>query len=335
MRDEEANVADAVASLDLQPELVEIIVVDDQSTDVTPAILAELAQRIPRLKIMRTDSLPAGWTGKNHAVAEGANAASPASRWLLFTDADTRHMPGSLAVALCTAEEKRAALVSFSPAQEMGTFWERALIPVVYCKLARRFQYDRINDAHLPDAAANGQYMLIRRDAYDAVGGQAAVRGCILEDLELARRIKSAGYPICFAPGQGIARTRMYCSFGAMWEGWTKNLYLLFGARGMRTLIPELLALALMFWGLAPVVKSFTRGRIGLSAICLAALIVAGVHARQAVLLRRNGYSLHLIKYYVPGLLLYDAALVVSWWRNTYGAVQWKGRVYPAGIGRE
>ncbi len=212
-RDEEANIADAVASLAAQPELAEIIVVDDQSADATPEILAALAAHLPRLRVARTGNLPGGWVGKNYAAAMGARAASLANRWLLFTDADTRHMPGSLSTALQMADQHRAALVSFSPEQQMDTFWERALMPIVFCRLERRFSFDRVNDPDLPDAAANGQYLLIRRDAYDAVGGHAAVRGLALEDLALARLVKSAGYRIWFGPGQGIARTRMYSLF--------------------------------------------------------------------------------------------------------------------------
>lgn len=340
VRDEEANVAEAIASLALQPELAEIIVVDDQSTDTTPAILEQCAkqyaQRTPRLKIVRTDLLPTGWVGKNHAVATGVVAASASSRWPLFTDADTRHTPGSLAAALRAAEEHDAALVSFSPEQELGTFWERALIPVVYCRLARRFPFKRVNNPKLPDAAANGQYLLICRDAYDAAGGHAAVRGRILEDVELARRVKSTGYQLWFAQGQGIARTRMYRSFDAMWEGWTKNLYLLFDTGARFSVSREFLASELMLLGIVLLARAAIDALTfyAVSAVLIGALgviILRVLHVRQTVALRRNGFPLHLIRYYLPGVLMYGAALAVSWWRNNHGVVTWKGRTYPAG----
>ena len=168
-RNEEASIARAVESVAAQPEVGEIIAVDDQSTDRTGAILADLATRIPKLKVVRTTDLPAGWVGKNHAVWMGAAAAQ--GDWLLFTDADTFHLPGSARQALADASAHNAALVSYSPEQEMESFWERAVIPLVYWRLSQRYSFERVNDPKLPDAAANGQYLMIRRDAYLAAGG--------------------------------------------------------------------------------------------------------------------------------------------------------------------
>ncbi len=228
-RNEEASIARAVESVAAQAEVGEVIVVNDQSTDRTGAILAELALRIPKLKILSTDELPAGWTGKNYAVSIGAAAAS--GDWLLFTDADTYHLPGAARRALADAAGHDAALVSYSPEQEMESFGERALIPFVYCRLSAHYSFARVNDPARPDAAANGQFLMLRRDAYEAIGGHASVAGQILEDVALARRVKQAGYTIYFTAPIGVVRTRMYRSFGAMWQGWTKNLYPLVGGK--------------------------------------------------------------------------------------------------------
>ena len=128
-----------------------------------------------------------------------------------------------------------AGLVSYSPEQETRTWWERALIPFVYTRLAQKFSYDAVNDPDSPAAAASGQYLLIRREDYERIGGHAAVAGEVLEDVALARLAKQAGIRLHFASGHGIMRVRMYRTFGAMWQGWTKNLYPLMGgyfARG-------------------------------------------------------------------------------------------------------
>src|SRR5580700_7596055 len=237
-RNEEASIARAVESVAAQPEIGEVIVVDDQSTDGTGAILAELASRIPKLKILNTgDVLPPGWAGKNYAFSIGAAAAAARGDWLLFTDADTYHLHGSTRRALCDAAEHDAVLVSYSPEQEMGSFWERALIPFVYCRLANKFSFARVNDPARPDAAANGQFLLLLREVYEKLGGHTAIAGQILEDVALARRVKGAGYGIYFTAPIGTVRTRMYRSFGAMWQGWTKNLYPLMGGKPTSVLV--------------------------------------------------------------------------------------------------
>jgi glycosyltransferase involved in cell wall biosynthesis len=329
-RNEEASIARAVESVAGQLEIDEVIVVNDQSTDRTGEILAQLAARIPKLRVLSTHELPRGWVGKNYAASFGAAAAT--GDRLLFTDADTLHLPGATRRALADAVDHDAVLVSYSPEQELDTFWERALIPFVYCRLAARFSFARVNDPRRPDAAANGQFLLVLRDAYESVGGHAAVRSEIVEDVALARLVKREGYRIYFTAPIGIVRTRMYASFAAMWQGWTKNLYPLMGGRPRSTLLEleafplsETLALALV-WAVL-----FPTERVSpwfLPALFLCAL--AGAHLRYAVALYRNLFPVSLVQYYVPGACLYAAVLAASWWKNTRGAVVWKGREYPA-----
>jgi glycosyltransferase involved in cell wall biosynthesis len=325
-RNEEASIARCVESVVAQPDVDEVVLVNDQSTDRTGEILAELAARIPKLRVLETGQLPSGWTGKNYALSIGAAAAK--GDWLLFTDADTFHLPGSTAHALRDAQEHDAALVSYSPEQEMETFWERALIPRVYWMLSWRYPFAKVNDPALPDAAANGQFLLIRRDAYSAIGGHAAVAGQVLEDVTLARRAKTAGYKLYFASGRGIVQTRMYRSFDAMWAGWTKNLYPLIGGSSGKLLAQFVdlfaLAIVLLCWS-DSVVTTLDWIAIGSCAMLILARFVEYV-----AFLRRNRLPVSLIQYYVPGTCLFWAALVASWWKTKHGAVTWKGRAYPA-----
>ena len=331
-RNEEASIARAVESVAAQPEIAEIIVVDDQSTDCTAAILTELAARIPKLKILHTRELPPGWVGKNHAITLAADVAQ--GDWLLFTDADTCHMPGSTRRALADAVDHNAVLVSYSPEQELGSFWERVLIPFVYCRLSAKFSFARVNDPKLPDAAANGQFLMILRDVYQKVGGHAAIASEVLEDVALARRVKQAGYRIYFTAPIGIIRTRMYRSFRALWEGWTKNLYPLMGGTTRQVLAElaevfpavEIILLALL-WAL--LLRTYTP-QLWLPATLLL-LAISRRCVRFAEQLYRNLYPPSYIKYYVPGVCLYSAALIASWWKNTRGSVQWKGRRYQSG----
>jgi glycosyltransferase involved in cell wall biosynthesis len=324
-RNEEMNIARAVESLDGQAEVREIIVVNDQSSDRTGEILADFGERISKLRVIEVTALPAGWVGKNFAAATGARAAI--GDWLLFVDADTELLPGAAYRALADAEEHAASLVSYSPEQVMETLAEEILIPFVYTRLAERFSYERVNDPGSQEAAANGQFLLIRRDAYDGIGGHEAVRARVLEDVALARLVKASGRNIFFGPGQGIVRTRMYRTFAAMWQGWTKNLYELMGgtlgafAREIVETFPWL-EIALLICGL------IETGRSRWILIAAAAIILLGSHFRYAHALRRNRYPLSLIQFYMPASLLYAAVLTASYWKQVRGAVAWKGRRY-------
>ncbi|MGH9861295.1 MAG: glycosyltransferase [Candidatus Acidiferrales bacterium] len=319
-RNEEANIARCVESLAAQAEIAEIIVVNDESSDGTAALLAELIERIPRLTVLETGGVPDGWLGKNHAVWLGAQQAT--GEWLLFTDADTTHHAGAGSQALKDAQRAGAELVSYSPEQQTETWWERALVPFVFCRLAQLFPYHAVSDPESRAAAANGQYLMIRRGAYENLGTHAAVKNEVVEDLALARLAKSRGIRIHFARGQGIVSARMYRSFGAMWEGWAKGLYdLTGGTRG--ALVRELMAA--FPW--APVIL-LALGRLHIVFPLLGALMLALRHAAYAIELRRNHSPASGIVYYMPGVLLYCAALVESARRHARGRVMWKGREY-------
>lgn len=334
-RNEEANVARVVRSVASQGAVREVLVVDDGSSDRTEEILQELRSEIPALRVIRLDSLPEGWTGKSHALAQGARSST--AEWLLFTDADTEHRPGSLKTLLARAESERADLLSVSPGQRVVTWWEKSVIPLVYVHLARHYRFEEVSDPESPAAAANGQYLLIRREAYERAGGHEALRAEILEDVELARRIKAAGGRLIFLPGAEWVETRMYQSFRQMWRGWTKNLYLLFGGKTGRIL------------GTIAEVKFLDLGvPVAFFALCLlmglgygsAPLALAAVSVFLAALWRqwsysaalgRLGFDPRLANYLVPGACLLSLLLLNSLLAHRWrGSVRWKGRKYPA-----
>src|SRR6202453_4630461 len=194
-RDEEASLAACLESLVAQGGVAfEIIVVDDHSTDRTREIAASFSGC--GIRAIEAGTLPPGWTGKNNAVTTGARIAR--GEWLLFTDADTIHLPGSLARALNEAQLHRASMLSYSPEQIVKGFWEKAVMPVIFAELAITFRPSQVSNPNSSAAAANGQYILITREAYDAVGGHAAIAGSLLEDVALARRVKRSGRKIFF-----------------------------------------------------------------------------------------------------------------------------------------
>ncbi len=222
-RNEEASLGACLASLTAQTGVAfEIIVVDDGSADRT----REIAQTFARLRVISPEPLRANWTGKNNALVAGAKEAH--AKWLLFTDADTVHQLGSLARALEEAKNEPADLLSYSPRQVVVTFSERAVMPVIFAELAAQYPPHRVREKNSGMAAANGQYILVRRAAYDAVGGHVAVATEILEDVALARLFRNAGLRIFFRYGGDAVRTRMYRNWQQLREGWTRNLALLF-----------------------------------------------------------------------------------------------------------
>ena len=323
-RNEEAVIAACVESLARQPEIAEILVVNDESSDRTADIVRALAMKIPHLKLIEIRGVPTGWVGKNYAVSVGASHAK--GDWLLFTDADAEHQPGAARRALELASETGAVLISFSPEQLTQRWYEKALIPFVYCRLAKYFSFDAVNDPASDVAAANGQFLLIRRDAYDAIGGHAGVAGEVLEDLALARRVKSSGYRLWFGSGAGIVRVRMYRSFAAMWQGWKKNLYLLVGGK------PN--AVFREMYDVFPWIPFFLI-LVGLKIPIVAFLGVLLLIFRQISYgsdLRRNHFAFSLILYYVPAVLLYAGVLWASYRGYAKGKVEWKGREVPVSL---
>jgi glycosyltransferase involved in cell wall biosynthesis len=283
----------------------------------------------PVVHLISAPPLPANWTGKNNAMAAGTKIAK--GKWLLFTDADTVHTPGSLARAVTEAEEHGADLLSYSPEQEVRTLWEKAVMPVIFAELAATYPPQAVNDPASPIAAANGQYLMISREAYDAVGGHAAVADNLLEDVAMARLIKSSGRKIFFRYGPDAVRTRMYRSWAQMKEGWTKNLALLFPR-------PRALAVLRMAEFLLIAGNLFTAIWAKLSALpnlalqtALLTIILSGWFAMR---IRKAHFSAGSSLSAIFGLPIFSYLLRRSASFHRRDAVIWKGRSY-GGIGTD
>jgi glycosyltransferase involved in cell wall biosynthesis len=319
-RDEEAVIVACVESLAKQSEITEIVVVNDQSSDKTAAIVRDLATRIAKLRLLEAQEPPPGWVGKNNALTFGARSAT--SEWLLFTDADVELEDGATTRALQVALENHAALVSFSPQQITEKWYEKALIPFVYCRLARRFAYAAVNDPKSAAAAANGQFLLIRREVYESVGGHARFASDVLEDVALATAVKATGHRLWFGPGKGIVRARMYRSFGTMWEGWTKNLYRLMGGTPWKVFREGESAFP---WIPLVVILLGVKFPIAMFAGVLLLVLRQMNYGSELV---RNQYPFAFIIYYIPAAFLYAGVLAASYRSHMRGKVQWKGREY-------
>lgn len=333
-RNEEASLPACLASLVEQSEVGfalgmewEIIVVNDDSTDRTREIAAGVAAGHPGITVLDAPPLDlssrGGFTGKNAACWAAAQIAR--GHHLLFTDADTVHERRDLSHALFEAEKHKAVLLSYSPRQIVNGFWQHAVMPLVFSELASVYPPKEVNDPQRRLAAANGQFLMVERDAYFSVGGHRAVGTKVLEDVALAHNIKRGPRVIRFRYAPEALSTRMYRTTAEMVEGWTKNLALLF---------PRPLYLAcwrvldiLLFFGLPalalgiPWLAGWQRGVI----LILWVRTLWRFYARVA----RSNFPASDIAISILGVPLFVYLLMRSFiYHRVKKSVVWKGRSY-------
>jgi GT2 family glycosyltransferase len=247
--------------------------------------------------------------------------------WFLFTDADTVHLPGSLARSLDEAKRHGAALLSYSPQQIVVSVWEKAVMPVIFAELASRYSPSQVSDPNSAVAAANGQYILITREAYDAVGGHAAIASTLLEDVALARAVKQSGRKILFRYGGDAVRTRMYRTFAQLREGWTKNLALLFPSPVFLALW-RLLEFAVVAASLALLTIAILEKNVFYAALCVIPPAITLMRISRA----HFSWDANFLGLF--GLPLFSYLLLRSKTAHDNGSVAWKGRSYtPPGYG--
>ena len=333
-KDEEETIADCLATVQAQsyPNL-EILVVDDRSTDRTPEIARSIARVDPRVRLVSIEDLPPGWTGKTHALHVAAGQAR--GEWFWFVDADTRHEPDSLAIVLEYARSHDAALASLLPEMRCESFWESVAQPLLGIVLIQSYPLFWANDPEKKLAFANGQYILIRRDAYVLAGGHEGVRDKFVEDIYLARAVKGAGLSARTAIAHGIGSTRMYTSLPQFVRGWSRILYDALGRNPWR----------LLAQGLDPLFFSQTAHVALIAALVMLALgrpsgpfppwllALSIAHHLLAYTCLRRLYVLsvprtkHVAWYPLAGLVL-DVILFRAIRMCLTGNVTWRGTAY-------
>lgn len=305
----------------------ELVVVDDHSTDRT----AEIARGFAGVTVLEAPKLDKGWTGKANAVWAAARKAR--GKWLLFTDADTVHEPGDLHRAMHEAERHKAGMLSYSPKQEVTGLLQRALMPLVFCELALAYPPAKVSDPNQRVAAANGQFLLVEREAYRRIGGHEAVRDRVLEDVELAFLAKRRKVGLWFRYADDAVRTRMYRTTGAMIEGWTKNLALLFN-NALALALWRALDFVLLF-GLPVLAVELWSGRFAprslqwLSAGWVLLLLWARNLFRFYGRVAKSNFGFVNCALTPVGLPLFVVLLYRSWFQHKLlKQVSWKGRTY-------
>jgi chlorobactene glucosyltransferase len=344
-RDEAANIGRCLRSLlaqDYPPHRLDVIVVDDHSADATAAIVRAIAAGDPRVSLLSCPPLPPRWTGKSHACWIGSRAAmseattsekayTSESAWLCFIDADVWGEPALLTSAMRAALTLNLDLLSLAPRQVLQSFAERLVLPCGLILLSFIQDLRSLQARSGSRVTATGQFMLMRRDAYEAAGGHAAVSNAICEDLEFARHLKQTGRSVLLMGGEDVISTRMYTGWQTLWLGLVKNLVDTLGGR-RATLMVAVIAV-LLAWS-APAIPAldamaWARGAPGAEAALIVALLGSAaafaLHVAAARHFRIPFYYgfLFPLGYTVGALMALDSVR-----RRLHGRVIWKGRIY-------
>lgn len=336
-RNEAANIERCVRSLLAQrwPRLA-VIAVDDASEDATGEILARLAAGDARLSVVSAGALPAGWLGKNHACAVGAARAR--GELVLFTDADSVHAPDCLARAVAALDRLGGDLLTLVPAIVCVGIAEKLLQPAILGLLFTLDGPRALNEDRARFPLANGQYLLFRRAAYDRVGGHAAVKDRVLDDLALAKATLAAGLKVRLAHAPDDLRVRMYTSFAELWWGYAKSnaaapaMFLGLEGTPLRRAAAVALGAFTSLWilaqGLAPVLL---LGQGGVTRILAAAGLALSLATRAVQNRRLFGLSAAWALTLPLGHAVSACINAHSVWRlATNAGPRWKGRTYAS-----
>ncbi len=340
-RNEADNIEACVRSvLDGTYTNCEVLVYDDQSTDATPDILARIAAEDARLRVVPTVPLPAGWAGKQHACWRMAQAAR--GEWMLFTDADVRFSPHMLERTLAHAHTLRAqgaevGLLSTFPKQITGSLGERLLVPMIFFILFSYLPMWRMRQTNDPStSAACGQFLFVRRDAYDQSGGHEAFKASYHDGIKMPRAVRAAGFKSDLFDGQDLARVRMYRGFAQSWSGFAKNAFEGLGSLGLLVFLTLVHTVAhaapiAVFVGL--VIAKAGGSEIDEWAAMFAFLAVFFAILERWLLSDRFGQGPWPVVLHPLGALAMTAVQWHSWWLSKQGRRAWRGRVLGEGDG--
>lgn len=310
----------------------EVVVVDDHSTDGTGEIARAIAREDSRLRVIEAPALPQGWFGKQWACATGARDAR--GELLIFTDADTRHSPDLLPRAVNGLRARDADLLSVAGKQEMHSFWERIIQPQMFALLLVRYGgSEHVSRTRRPvDAIANGQFILVRRDSYDAIGGHASVRDRVAEDMAMAQAFVAARRRIALFVANDQLSTHMYASLAELIAGWGKNIYAggrmaaLGGSLGRAAYPFVLLAMPLLGLAPVPVLLASLFGIAGVEWLVWSGIVITVSVLFWAGVYRYMGESVGYALLYPLGFVM---LLVIALGGVRRGQrVEWKQRTY-------
>ena len=326
-RDEERDIEACLTSLLNQdyPNF-EVIVVDDNSTDHTPDIIESLQKRRANLIAVQGAALPADWYGKPFALHQAQQKSR--GELLLFTDADPVFQPYALTTAVHLMQNHRLDMVSLLPGAELSSFWERVVQPIIFAFIAALARFKKVNDPKSKAAMGVGAFILLRREAYDRVGGHETLKQAILEDIGMARLVKQSGAKIMIADAQKIYSIRMYHSFREIWIGWRKNVFLAMKKSIFKTsyTILCLLGFVVTPWLMAGI-HLWVGSGLGWQAMAWAGLGL--VLITKLILCHELNLEKRYVFLFPLGALVVTAITINSMIQVLFrGQAEWRGRTY-------
>ncbi|MEM7674477.1 MAG: glycosyltransferase family 2 protein [Myxococcota bacterium] len=328
-RNEALNIDACLAAVQASRHpILEIIVYDDDSTDDTAARVEARASRDSRVRLMRGADLPRGWAGKSHACHSLAQAAQ--GDVLLFLDADVQLSPDGVARLASEYQDLRADLVSAIPRQQMHTWAEQLVLPLLHLTYTSWLPLILIHSHRNPRfMAANGQVLSIKKDVYWSTGGFEAVKDNVVEDMAFCRWVKASGYRVAFCDGFHVASCRMYSSSREVWEGFSKNLYRGIGAKphALLGVFGLYVSCFILPYILLIIASPEATGKV--DALWAAASIAVAANLLTRILLAAR-FRQPLLGVVVHPLSI--AALLIiglnSYRWHVRGMIRWRGRVY-------
>ena len=326
-RNEARSISDCVTSLLAQdyPDF-EVIVLDDQSTDATPRILAQLKRTNNRLKVLEGTPRPEGWLGKHWACHQLSEAAT--GELILFTDADTRHASDMLKASVSALFAEGADLVTAFPREEVVTLGERLLVPVIGFGIFTFIPIRLVQKLRWPALSITiGQFMLFRRAAYDAVGGYEAVRAEVVDDVCLGRNIITSGREWRLLDGTRHVSCRMYHGFWEAVAGFSKSLFAVFDYRILPYVFGWLLVGMAFIEPAVALVSRWLRHPLTPIPLEYAVLSVVLSISLWMIAFRRFKFPAYLVFYYPFSLALFIAVAARSFFQTATGTATWKDRI--------
>lgn len=333
-RDEAVNIGEClqcIMLLDYPKDALEIIVVDDNSSDGTAAIINEYAARDERISLISCESLPEGWMGKSHACWQGVKSAS--GEWLLFVDADTYLNSSAAQAALDYALSTKREFLSVIPFQRIISLQERISLPGVFLGFASAIDFNRVNDPEDTFAIANGQFLLFSRNAYNRIGGHKAIRAEVSDDLAFARAAQQLRINSYTLFGEEHIETRMYRSLREVWNGFSKNALEIIHATSIKhSFVAALLSICLAAGTFLPFIMWFTAAEVTTQLWDISFII--SVVTLSILML---SFAITLFTLRVPivyliafpfGLATHSAIIIQAYFRHKKGNRIWKGRNY-------